>query len=429
MDFLPFALLSLIPSVGLLIAYPRRHWAALTSTIVCAGVAAALLETAEAGRFSGPVAAAWNLAACAYGFYICRRDASHHETRQAQLAAFRARRGQTAKALEHVKAKGLEAGREQKETEALYGIIKGLAEAMTWEEIRPKIELAIDQYLGVEGFALYAADMRESDSFHPLTAKNVAGSVGESWVTLSRYLQEHGLKAASPNILTAPERGIALPIEDNSEVLGYLYARVPKGVEPAALLAKAWAFTAEISFAFRRVKLFQEVERLSRIDGLTGVYRRGDFDERIKEETIRAKTFKTTCALMLLDIDHFKKLNDRYGHPFGDQVLKRVGELLNSLVYDTDFVARYGGEEFVILLPRAESAGALRKAEAIRRAIEAEPFSIALESVPVTVSIGIAHFPRDAASPHELIAQADQAMYQAKSQGRNRVLDYAAQRS
>jgi diguanylate cyclase (GGDEF)-like protein len=131
---------------------------------------------------------------------------------------------------------------------------------------------------------------------------------------------------------------------------------------------------------------------------------------------------------MLLDIDYFKRLNDRYGHPFGDQVLRRVGELLNASVYDTDFVARYGGEEFVILLPRAEPEGAMRKAEAIRLALENERFQLAMETIRVTVSIGVAHFPRDAKTPEELVAQADAALYQAKSQGRNRVIDCAALR-
>ena len=101
---------------------------------------------------------------------------------------------------------------------------------------------------------------------------------------------------------------------------------------------------------------------------------------------------------MILDIDHFKSLNDGHGHPFGDQVLKRIGAVLNSLVYDTDFVARYGGEEFAIVLPRAEPAGALRKAEAIRAAIEAEVFSVGFEELRVTISIGVSHFPRDAST-------------------------------
>jgi len=126
---------------------------------------------------------------------------------------------------------------------------------------------------------------------------------------------------------------------------------------------------------------------------------------------------------MLLDIDHFKDLNDTYGHQFGDQVLQQLGEILRGSVYDTDFVGRYGGEEFAILLPRAQPDGVLRKGEAIRSAVEGRAFQLAGERVQVTVSIGIAHFPRDGQTEDLIVQQADQALYEAKERGRNRVVD------
>ena len=213
------------------------------------------------------------------------------------------------------------------------------------------------------------------------------------------------------------------PFEDNGEVLGLFYAKIPHGTNSEEFLRNSKIFAGEIAFAFRRLKLFQDVENLSRIDGLTGAHRRGEFEERLRHEVVRARTFKTTVGILMLDIDHFKNLNDRYGHPFGDQVLKKVGEILNASVYETDFVARYGGEEFVVILPRAEPAGALRKAETIRAAIEAEKFSIAFETISISVSIGISHFPRDAFDPMALVAEADRALYEAKSRGRNQVVD------
>jgi len=100
-----------------------------------------------------------------------------------------------------------------------------------------------------------------------------------------------------------------------------------------------------------------------------------------------------------------------------------VAQLLKDGVYETDFVGRYGGEEFGIVLPRADSAGVLRKAETIRARIEAEVFSQGLEKVRLTVSIGIAHFPRDGRAPEEIVGRADAALYAAKEGGRNRVLD------
>ncbi len=431
-----YALLSLIPVAAFISAYPRRVWAPILAMVIAAVWGGAMIQSASPERLPLVIVAAlWSLAGSGYALLICRRGIKEESLAGQSAGKNRARREETSKLLAENKTKGTSAEREQKETLALYVMIKGLSEAMTWEEIRPTLAMAVNQYLGVSDFALYVGISGRSE-LQPLVVKNLSGAAGGSWAVIARRLQERGL-TVSDQLLDEGEAGpagpgrgssIGLPIQENEEFLGYFFARVPQGQDAQALLAKARAFSADISLAFRRVKLFQEVERLSEVDGLTGVYRRGTFDERIRVETVRSQTFKTTYGLMLLDIDHFKELNDRYGHPFGDQVLRRIGEILNGSVYETDFVARYGGEEFVILLPRAEFEGAMRRAEVIRKAISAEQFTVAFESVRVTVSIGIAHFPRDAATPDELVAQADQAMYQAKSQGRDRVVDCSSLR-
>jgi diguanylate cyclase (GGDEF)-like protein len=367
----------------------------------------------------GAWAAAYALALWALG----ARRRSGVAAVDAQVALRRKAAEAAAAELERMRARVTEIGREHRESLAFYGMVKGLSEAITWEDLKPRLDGAIDAILGASDYGLYTMSARAPGQLQPLTVKRLDSSPGGSWNALERYLQERGLSVGQAFYADSPEPAVGLPVAHNNEVLGYFYARAPKGMTPQQLLAKAQGFVDEIGFAFRRVKLFQEVEALSRIDGLTGVYRRGDFEERLRHEIVRAKTFKTTLCVMLLDIDHFKRLNDRYGHPFGDQVLRRVGELLNASVYDTDFVARYGGEEFVVVLPRAEPEGALRKAEAIRRAVEDERFALALETIRVTVSIGVAHFPRDAATPEELVGQADAALYRAKSDGRNRVVD------
>jgi diguanylate cyclase (GGDEF)-like protein len=382
-----------------------------------------VLAAAAVWRGEPLLAAGWAAAGgcCALGLYLrTRRD---YEAQAAGMAALRAKADALSKELAQLKTRGLQTEREQKETLVLYGLVKGLAEALSWDDIKPKLESAVDQYLGVTDYALYAAKPQPKGQFRLLSVRRLEASPGSTWASLERFLQENGLTTSQARKLERPERAVALPIQEDGEILGYFYARVPAGADADALLTKANAFAQQVSFAFRRVRLFQEVESLSEIDGLTGVYRRGGFDERLKQEVVRARTFKTTFGLMLLDIDHFKRLNDRYGHPFGDQVLKRVGELLNASVYDTDFVARYGGEEFAVILPRAEAAGALRKAEAIRHAVEAEKFTLGFDTVQVTISIGVAQFPRDASAPEELVAQADAALYEAKEQGRNRVVD------
>jgi diguanylate cyclase (GGDEF)-like protein len=424
------AAVAVLPPLALWAAYPRRSAAAaFLFAVSLAGGGALLVSAPDGGRAAAALTAAWGISGTALAWQLSRRREGERNALDERLASVRAQRERMAQELKGLRARGLNAELAHREATALYGMVKSLSEAMSWEEARPRVEGALEQYFGprVE-YALYVAGLRGEGEVRPLAVRGLRASPGAAWATLERLLQEQGVTAASPRAFDKPERAVGVPIREGQELLGYLYTRVPEGAAPEAWLAKTQSFVSELGVAFRRVKLFQEVERLSEIDGLTGVRRRGAFDKKIAEELVRAKTFKTTFALMILDIDHFKRLNDGHGHPFGDQVLKRIGAVLNSLVYDTDFVARYGGEEFAIVLPRAEPAGALRKAEAIRAAIEAEVFSVGFEELRVTISIGVSHFPRDASTPEELIARADAALYSAKAGGRNRVVDSDALR-
>lgn len=423
------AVVALLPPLGLWAAYVRRGAAVAVFGFALAAGAALVAAAPEAARVPAALTALWGAGGAALAWRLARRGEEERNAFVERLTGVRAQRERMAEELRGLKARGLNAELAHREATALYGMVKSLSEAMSWEEARPRVEGALEQYFGprVE-YALYVAGLRGEGEIRPLAVRGLRASPGAAWSTVERLLQELGATAASPRAFDKPERAVGVPIKEGQELLGYLYARVPEGAAPEAWLAKTQSFVSELGVAFRRVKLFQEVERLSEIDGLTGVRRRGAFDKKIGEELVRARTFKTTFGLMLLDIDHFKSLNDRYGHPFGDQVLKRLGAVLNSLVYDTDFVARYGGEEFAIVLPRAEPAGALRKAEAIRAAIEAELFSVGFEELRVTISIGVSHFPRDASTAEELIARADSALYSAKESGRNRVVDSDALR-
>ncbi len=400
----------------------RKLWAAALGFALAAGVA--LAAAYFAGDPSGLAAGATDSLLYAAALASVSRAAGRSSALRGERGAVGERLEQAKASLAAAKALGLKTDQEEKETLVLYDLAKTLPEALSWAEIRPKLEGAAAGYLGVEEFALYAAS---GDDRLPrlVSLRRLEGSPGGSWATLARCLQEQGLDLARPQILQKPESAMGLPIAEGEETLGYFYARIPRGRDPAELLSKAGTFVSEVSFAFRRIRLFQEVENLSRLDGLTGVHRRGDFEERIRYEVARARTFKAPCALMILDIDHFKQLNDRYGHPFGDRVLKRIGEILNGSFYETDYVARYGGEEFAVILPRADAEGVARKAEAVRRTIEAERLAVGLDAVEVTASIGLAFFPRDASTPEDLVARADSALYRAKSSGRNRVVDAA----
>jgi diguanylate cyclase (GGDEF)-like protein len=156
-------------------------------------------------------------------------------------------------------------------------------------------------------------------------------------------------------------------------------------------------------------------------DPLTLLRNRRSFDDVFGAETARFDRYGRPLALLMLDLDHFKAVNDRYGHEAGDEVLRRAAAILAECVRDVDTVARFGGEEFVVLMPETPLKAALEAGERIRAAIEATPVPWRGSSIPLTISIGVAAAPEIVATPAELISSADVALYDAKGQGRNRV--------
>jgi two-component system, cell cycle response regulator len=165
-----------------------------------------------------------------------------------------------------------------------------------------------------------------------------------------------------------------------------------------------------------------ELTRLATLDGLTGVYNRREFNRWLTLEIERSQRECHPVSLVMVDIDHFKKLNDTYGHQAGDEALRHVGRLLKREVRPGDHVARYGGEEFAIILPNASAADAFTVAERIRISIEAQVIPLSLEqSLTFTASLGFATFCIDKDTEATFGQRADQALYYAKHSGRNRV--------
>ena len=171
------------------------------------------------------------------------------------------------------------------------------------------------------------------------------------------------------------------------------------------------------------VKVNRVLKDLALRDGLTRLYNHRYFQEAIHSEIGRAESNGNVFSLILMDLDHFKNYNDTHGHLDGDQLLRKLGEILQKAVRRTDVVARYGGEEFVIMLPDTPKKKAVIMGEKLRRYIEKYPFP-GRESQPlkkVTVSVGIATFPEDGTDRPKLVQRADEAMYNAKKLGRNAV--------
>lgn len=173
--------------------------------------------------------------------------------------------------------------------------------------------------------------------------------------------------------------------------------------------------------AFDKARLFAKVERLAMTDSLTGLYNRRHFEMLAGNELARSYRYQRGLAVLYLDIDHFKAINDHYGHEAGDSCLKELARLLQASLRDADVVARQGGEEFVVLLPEAEPPCALKVAERIRRTVEAAKLS-ALGGAHMTVSIGMTNLDSRNADLDQLLREADGALYKAKTQGRNRVV-------
>jgi diguanylate cyclase (GGDEF)-like protein len=167
-----------------------------------------------------------------------------------------------------------------------------------------------------------------------------------------------------------------------------------------------------------------ELQRLSTTDGLTQVHNHRFFQERLRDEFRRAQRYDDPLALVVLDIDHFKEVNDRFGHLEGDRVLQQVAGCLRKSVRDTDLLARYGGEEFAVLLPKTHLAGALTVAERIWKdleALRAGPDG----AVRITASLGVSGYPnRSVISAEQLFRTADDALYRAKREGRNKICLY-----
>ncbi len=170
----------------------------------------------------------------------------------------------------------------------------------------------------------------------------------------------------------------------------------------------------------KRKALEQELEELATKDSLTGLLNRRQLSRVLAEELERAQRYHRSLAVLWIDFDHFKKVNDSYGHAAGDLVLSTAGWVLGSSVRAVDSVGRFGGEEFVVVLPEMGQPEALETAERLRQAVRHKPVILATgESVSVTVSIGVAVYPVHGTSVDKLSAEADKAMYRAKMQGRD----------
>jgi diguanylate cyclase (GGDEF)-like protein len=211
-----------------------------------------------------------------------------------------------------------------------------------------------------------------------------------------------------------------VPVISGEQVIGAL---VIEGEEPAQI-AQHEARNAGLLAAVARGPLevvweIEEVTLRARTDALTGLANRRHFDEQLRRVVAETDRFGGSSSLILVDLDHFKQVNDRYGHEAGDSVLKHVAQILTDGVRTVDLCARYGGEEIAVLLAQTSQQGAVELAERLRQSLEKRPGSHGGESIAITASFGVATYPTPVPYGDWLVLAADKALYEAKASGRN----------
>lgn len=214
---------------------------------------------------------------------------------------------------------------------------------------------------------------------------------------------------------------MCLPLVTLGETIGVLTlesatpgAFTPNDVQPLESVADICAA------AIQNARYFERMRQMAYVDGLTGIFNRRYFEMRISEEIERARRYENDLSLVMVDIDHFKRLNDEFGHLLGDEVLRQVSNLFGLNLRKSDIVCRYGGEEFVVLMPQTPVDQAGSATDKLRKTVENWTFPGVAR--PVTISAGVAAFPADGDDRDALVEAADRALYAAKQGGRNRVV-------
>jgi diguanylate cyclase (GGDEF)-like protein len=181
-------------------------------------------------------------------------------------------------------------------------------------------------------------------------------------------------------------------------------------------------FASQLATAIERARLFEQVQLLAVTDELTGLHNRRHFFHNARLEFGRARRFDHPLAAIILDIDHFKSVNDRYGHPLGDTVLREVARRCKNALREVDLLGRYGGEEFAVVLPEAGNEEACAVAERLRAVIADAPFPTPSGPLALTISLGVAAMSPSIPDFDALLQRADEALLSAKAAGRNRVM-------
>ena len=254
---------------------------------------------------------------------------------------------------------------------------------------------------------------------HPVVLESIQKGTAH-YITLPKHIK-------MDRVLTqfTPSEVFIEPIDFKGTHLGVMIAATGSEYADERTTNTLHLFSRSVGLALNNALIHSKFQRLAAYDSLTNVYNRRFGMARLKEDFGRASREKSSLSVVMVDIDHFKNVNDTYGHLVGDKAIILISTILKNVLRDGDIVVRYGGEEFLMILQAANSKDAAIVCERIRHQVQDAVFQDCKQRIPITVSIGVCAFPEaDVVDEVQLIDKADQALYQAKQTGRNKVVEY-----
>ena len=312
---------------------------------------------------------------------------------------------------------------------ALYETGRALNSTLNVAEIYPLVLNIVALDLTPDVSALFMVDSQDNlriQAHQGLDEKLVKDMVIESERSVLREVADSqtpiSLSSVSRKwrLAFAPQINslMAVPLHVGDKLLGVLM--VGRGVSHAygyENLRFLEALAGQAAISIQNAWMYRQTKEWASRDALTGIYNYRYFSERLDHEWTRAVRYEKPLSLIMIDLDHFKSVNDRYGHLVGDEVLREIADLLNNHTRETDIVARYGGEEFAVILPETHFQDAYIVGEKLRYEVERAVFTGGggEHKIDLTLSLGVANYPSSAANKSDLIYQADQALYQAKT--------------
>jgi diguanylate cyclase (GGDEF)-like protein len=334
----------------------------------------------------------------AFFFHQYRR--SHQEQAKAEAAT------QATRAAEH----------RAEELERLVSFGQTLGRALDFESIR----VAIGQHLpAIAGSEQVWVLVQQGPDWQALAGDTRGAEDVLKWGELAQELLANSADRPPQQLDGRSARAIGFPLIVGGSGLGVLGVRPKAGPLESDRRRLIEAAASLLAVSVKNAQLFREVRDNSVKDPLTGCFTRTHTLDMIDAELRRARRSQTPVSMIMFDLDHFKDVNDRYGHLCGDAVLSAVGRRMKEVLRGSDLKCRYGGEEFLVLLPETPLHGARRVAETLRREIAERPVPWAGEGLTVTASFGIAQTVPGEVNVQAVIARADQALYRAKDDGRN----------